>query len=149
VKNRSPDGQCLVLSSRDGYCTLITFDEIIPAHHTQQQSLQLQSLANAHAVPIAYSTSAGAPPHQHTGTLTPLATPLSGTIGLPTPTPPAGSKKRSEPPVTPTETPSGGRTAELEEVAGGKEAGEERDKMQEPPKKKRRVALTKIGDLGS
>ena len=30
---RSPDWQCLMVSSRNGYCTLVTFDEILPAHH--------------------------------------------------------------------------------------------------------------------
>ncbi|KAJ7724001.1 hypothetical protein B0H16DRAFT_1736948 [Mycena metata] len=31
----SPNGQCLILGSRDGYCTLVTVDEILPTHHTQ------------------------------------------------------------------------------------------------------------------
>ncbi|KAJ7742634.1 hypothetical protein B0H16DRAFT_1693788 [Mycena metata] len=33
---RSPDGQCLMLSSHDGCCRLVTFDEFLPTHHTQQ-----------------------------------------------------------------------------------------------------------------
>ncbi|KAJ7735153.1 hypothetical protein B0H16DRAFT_1731413 [Mycena metata] len=38
---RSPDGQCLMLSSRDGCCTLATVDETLPTHHTRQAALQL------------------------------------------------------------------------------------------------------------
>ncbi|KAJ7742642.1 hypothetical protein B0H16DRAFT_1890279 [Mycena metata] len=30
-------GMCLMLSSRDGYCTLVTVDEILPTRHTQPQ----------------------------------------------------------------------------------------------------------------
>ena len=54
---RSPDWQRSMVSSRDGYCTLVTFDEILPAHHVQQHTIQLQSIANHHSVPLAYSTS--------------------------------------------------------------------------------------------
>ncbi|RDB17163.1 putative WD repeat-containing protein C26H5.03 [Hypsizygus marmoreus] len=130
----SPDGQCLIVSSRDGYCTLITFDEILPAHHTQQHTLQLQSIAHHHSVPVAYSSSSSAT-HQ---------IPSSSPAAMTTP----NSKKRSDPPLTPAASVDGG---EVSDIAGGsmseKEAGEERDRIQEPPKKKRRVALTRVGDL--
>ena len=46
-----------MLSSRDGYCTLVTFDEILPTHHTQQAALQLQQIAAQHSVPISYAPS--------------------------------------------------------------------------------------------
>ncbi|KAJ7754780.1 hypothetical protein B0H16DRAFT_1886486 [Mycena metata] len=36
VRYRSPEGQCLMLSSRDGYCTLVTVHEILPTHHGQR-----------------------------------------------------------------------------------------------------------------
>ena len=52
----SKNGQCLILSSRDGYFTLIVFGEILPAYHTQQQTLQLQSKAHHHSLPISYPT---------------------------------------------------------------------------------------------
>ena len=61
-----------MLSSRDGYCTLVVFDELLPAHHTQQQTLQLQTIAHHHALPLSSSTVA-----------TPLSTPLSLPAGLP------------------------------------------------------------------
>ncbi|KAJ7735185.1 hypothetical protein B0H16DRAFT_1467243 [Mycena metata] len=57
----SPDEQCLTLSSRDGYCTLVTFDEILPTHHTQQAALQLQ-IAAQHSAPILHASSS----HSHT-----------------------------------------------------------------------------------
>ncbi|KAG5644491.1 hypothetical protein DXG03_008318 [Asterophora parasitica] len=133
----SPDGQCLIVSSRDGYCTLITFDEILPAHHTQQHTLQLQSIAHHHSVPISTSSSYVAPthhthpfPHSHQSSII-TATPSS-----------SNPKKRSEPPLTPAASVDG-RGGEKEQ-GGGKE---ERDVTQEPPKKKRRVALTRVGDL--
>ncbi|KAI0773000.1 WD40 repeat-like protein [Trametes elegans] len=143
----SPDGQCLMLSSRDGYCTLVIFDEILPAHHTQQQTLQLQSIAHHHSLPLTNSTAA-----------TPLSTPSTHATALPalpalptllpiTPVVPA--KRSAEPPLTP--------AASVEEnllgVRTGGEAGEGADgstgDVQEPPKKKRRAALTRVGDLES
>ncbi|KAG5651336.1 hypothetical protein H0H81_009024 [Sphagnurus paluster] len=126
----SPDGQCLVVSSRDGYCTLITFDEILPAHHTQQHTLQLQSIAHQHCVPISSSSSSAttsAPAHPHPSPS------LTATPSNP------NKKKRNEPPLTPAASLDGGESLGVEP--------EERDKIQEPPKKKRRVALTRVGDL--
>ncbi|TBU53059.1 hypothetical protein BD310DRAFT_952347 [Dichomitus squalens] len=43
---RSPYDQCLMLPSRDGYCTPIILDEILPAYHTRQHILQLHSSAH-------------------------------------------------------------------------------------------------------
>ncbi|KAI0672179.1 WD40 repeat-like protein [Trametes maxima] len=140
----SPDGQCLMLSSRDGYCTLVVFDEILPAHHTQQQTLQLQSIAHHHSLPLTNSTVA-----------TPLSTPSTHVTALPVlspVTPVVPAKRSAEPPLTPAasvdENVLGART--------GGESGENtetgasaRDEAQEPPKKKRRAALTRVGDLGS
>ena len=82
VRFRSLDGQCLMVSSRDGYCTLVTFDEILPAHHVQQHTIQLQSIANHHSVPLAYSTSSSSSAPMGM-MMTPMATPVSGTVGLP------------------------------------------------------------------
>ncbi|KAI0649790.1 WD40 repeat-like protein [Trametes meyenii] len=140
----SPDGQCLMLSSRDGYCTLVVFDEILPAHHTQQQTLQLQSIAHHHSLPLTNSTVA-----------TPLSTPSTHAAALPAlspVTPVVPAKRSAEPPLTP--------AASVDEnslgVRIGGESGENteagasaQDEVQEPPKKKRRAALTRVGDLGS
>lgn len=136
---RSPDGQCLILSSRDGYCTIVVFDEILPAHHTQQNVLQLQSIAHQHSVPLTHTTSISS-----SSVATPAATPASMSSALP-PTP-IVPMKRSEPPLTPStsledakaQTP---KAAESEAEAGAEKQGDE------PPKKKRRVALTHVGEL--
>ncbi|TEB32730.1 WD40 repeat-like protein [Coprinellus micaceus] len=178
----SPDGQTLILSSRDGYCTIVIFDEILAAHHTQQHALQMQSIAHHHSVPLlapSTSTSSTTPHHNHThshshsvasANVTPAATPASANIGLPpfsvTPQVP---KKRTEPPLTPaasvdgsdsasyfaapSSVPASGTTATATSASAstsGATDGEnsaKSDAQQEPPKKKRRVALTRVGDL--
>lgn len=136
----SPDGQCLMLSSRDGYCTIVVFDEIFPTHHTQQQTLQLQSIAHHHSLPLT-STSTVA---------TPMSTPSVQSTALPatpamTPVVPGKRKAEVEPPLTP--APS------VDESALGlhdaDEAAEVPERVLERPKKKRRAALTHIGDVGS
>ncbi|ETW77464.1 hypothetical protein HETIRDRAFT_326517 [Heterobasidion irregulare TC 32-1] len=140
----SPDGQCLMLASRDGYCTVVVFDEILPAHHTQQQTLQFQSIAHHHSVPLT------------TSSLTPATTPSIVSVSLPSASPavtPTIPLKRSERPPTPASI-SG--TDDLPVLSSDGGAGQvsalaksEHHKAQEPPKKKRRVALTKVGDIGS
>lgn len=108
---------------------------------------------------------------------TPSATPSSGNVGLPPfSVPPQVPKKRAtgEPPLTPaasvdgseqgasgyfsaanggssssTSVPASGHSAhgkvgEGESVEGKRDAAQ----VQEPPKKRRRVALTRVGDLG-
>jgi chromatin assembly factor 1 subunit B len=157
--NRAPDGQCLILSSRDGYCTLVVFDDILPAHHTQQHTLQLQSIAHHHSVPLSFPSN-----HHHQSSIsshaTPAVTPSSANINLPfVATPlshPVNTKKRNDPPLTPAASVDGsdaahfsspavqipeltaqGVTALAERASGASD----RDKVQEPPKKKRRVAL--------
>ncbi|KAF8810259.1 hypothetical protein BYT27DRAFT_7161899 [Phlegmacium glaucopus] len=179
----SPDGQCLILSSRDGYCTLIVFDEILPAHHTQQHTLQLQSIAHHHSLPISYPTNSNASSgsglgnnsftshhpgssaaHHSSGSIssqvTPAVTPISGNVNLPPfilATPVAVvPKKRHEPPLTPAASVDGSEglsyitQQQSQSVEGGDDnKAEDHDKIQEPPKKKRRVALTRVGDLES
>ncbi|KAM6501228.1 chromatin assembly complex protein [Amanita muscaria] len=169
----SPDGQCLMLSSRDGYCTLVVFDEIVPAHHTQQHALQLQSIAHNLSVPLSLST-----PHHGGTTLSaitqsPLITPVSAGPSLSHPPPftvtPSVPKKRTggDPPLTPASTDGSesgvvglagsSTTAQPVAESGGlsnsnnteKGKKSEQEKVAEPPKKKRRVQLTRVGDLGS
>ncbi|KAJ4001963.1 WD40 repeat-like protein [Lentinula boryana] len=172
----SPDGQTLILSSRDGYCTLIVFDEIFPAYHTQQQALQLQSIAHQHSVPITQIPPSGTlhshAPSTHSRAGTPSATPVFGNVGLPPvslPSPAPSQSKRhgtsghsltssssqdSEPlnSFTFPRQPLPGEPLKRDrgEVASD-DANESADGGQAPerPKKKRRVALTRVGDLGS
>ncbi|KAF5384281.1 hypothetical protein D9615_003444 [Tricholomella constricta] len=139
----SPDGQCLIVSSRDGYCTLITFDEILPAHHTQQHTLQLQSIAHHHSVPISTSSYTTPVLHTHPYPHSHPSPSLTATLS----TSMSNPKKRSEPPLTPAASVDGGERAKDQGVGLGPE--EEKDRIQEPPKKKRRVALTRVGDLES
>ncbi|KAJ2919687.1 hypothetical protein MD484_g643, partial [Candolleomyces efflorescens] len=171
----SPDGQTLMLSARDGYCTIIIFDEILAAHHTQQHALQMQSIAHHNFVPLlapslsASSSTANNGAPQISG-VTPAATPASANVGLPPfAVAPQVPKKRTEPPLTPAASvdgseqasyfagPSGSMStsasvpasAGVSSDAAGSEAGGQSQAAQEPPKKKRRVALTRVGDLGS
>ncbi|KAH0831241.1 WD40-repeat-containing domain protein [Lanmaoa asiatica] len=147
----SPDGQALVLSSRDGYCTLIVFDEILPAHHTQQSTLQLQSIAQHNFVPLTYAASL-IPTH----TAAPL-TPANTTVGLPIIAPPVVPAKRaqlqgSEP--SPQQAPTPKSAVEDPTPAGGSSASTDipdaiEEAKDQPPKKKRRVALTRVGDVGA
>ncbi|EPQ50803.1 WD40 repeat-like protein [Gloeophyllum trabeum ATCC 11539] len=122
----SPDGQCLMLSSRDGYCTIVVFDEIMAAYHTQPSSLH------------------SAPHHQAsfaTPSATPVSTPAVHSSALPANSSPAkpNERKRSEAPLTPA-------TSVDDSVPSTNNAGVEN--QAEPPKKKRRVALTRVGDIG-
>ena len=132
--SRSPDGQCLILSSRDGYCTIVVFDEILPAHHTQQHALQLQSIAHHHSVPLTYSA-----PAVPTA-VTPAGTPAMSSSALPPML--MVPMKRSEPLLTPATSADDVSTA-----AYGEGSRKAENKSDEPPKKKRRVALTRVGDL--
>nr|ODN96109.1 chromatin assembly factor 1 subunit B [Cryptococcus depauperatus CBS 7855] len=58
----SPDGQCLLLTSADGYCSIIIFDlgELGTVHPTQQHHRQLQAIAQSHSGAIV-----GAGSHSH------------------------------------------------------------------------------------
>ncbi|PFH48940.1 hypothetical protein AMATHDRAFT_49126 [Amanita thiersii Skay4041] len=191
----SPDGQSLMLSSRDGYCTLVIFDEIIPAHHTQQHALQLQSIAHNLSAPHSLSSSStslqvsSASHHGqqlHSPVVTPVSVTLSstssgGVVSHPPPFVTLSSvpKKRAgvEPPLTPalstdgsdlgSATGAGTSSGSASQVAPGttpgaqaataaetaaddtKGSGSADDKTAGPPKKKRRVQLTRVGDLGS
>ncbi|RXK41987.1 chromatin assembly factor 1 subunit B [Tremella mesenterica] len=61
----SPDGQALMLSSSDGYCSIIVFDlaELGTVHPTQQHHRQLQAIAQSHSyLPHHHSLSASSTP---------------------------------------------------------------------------------------
>lgn len=103
------------------------FDEILPAHHTQQQALQLQSIAHHHSVPLTHTVSSSS---------------ISAT--------PSSPQKRSEAPLlTPViiseELPAPVTIGEKRDTVD--EVGAVNTQSDEPPKKKRRVALTRVGDL--
>ncbi|KAH8102051.1 WD40 repeat-like protein [Cristinia sonorae] len=152
----SPDGQCLILSSRDGYCTIVVFDDIMTAHHTQQQTLQLQSIAHHHSLPLTNSTVA-----------TPLSTPSIPVSSLPnlnipsmspviTPTVMVPMKRPAavEPPLTPAasvdESVMGGyASSSTGDVGPGTSTDGNDETVKEPPKKKRRAALTRIEEVPS
>lgn len=105
------------------------FDEILPTHHTQQYALQLQSIAQHNFVPLTYTM-----------------TPSSSSTALPTVATPTIPAKRSEPPLTP--------ALSIDDNAPTLPAGDSASEAQsaqlaQPPKKKRRLVLTKVGDLDS
>ncbi|KAJ7178261.1 WD40-repeat-containing domain protein [Mycena filopes] len=154
----SPDGQCLMLSSRDGYCTLVTFDEILPTHHTQQAALQLQQIAAQHSVPISFAPSSSQGHSSHSGSQAGGSGSGSGRKRPLEPLTPAvsvdGDRERDVAmPPTPMATPttgggmaastSGASISSLDTDATGADAEADGG----PPKKKRRVALTRVGDL--
>ncbi|KAK7042652.1 WD-repeats-region domain-containing protein [Favolaschia claudopus] len=142
----SPDGQCLMLSSRDGYCTLITFDEILPTHHTQQAALQLQQIAAQHSVPISYapSSSSQTPSGSQSGSRKRPHEPLTPATSVDGDAASAGFPPSTSTPSLPALTSSTSIVSEANSdvtEAGGSATGDG------PPKKKRRVALTRVGDL--
>jgi chromatin assembly factor 1 subunit B len=53
LMNRSPDGQTMMLSSADGYCSIVVFDmsELGTVHATQQHNRQLAAIAQSHSQP--------------------------------------------------------------------------------------------------
>ena len=138
------------MSSRDGYCTVVVFDEILTPHHTQQHTLQLQSIANHNSVPLICS---GAP------AATPASTPSIPSLALPpilspivAPTVP--SKRRtaeSPPPLTPvsgTDDSLGGIRQSSSSESQPSVNTSANNGLDEPPKKKRRAALIKVAELG-
>ncbi|OCB91854.1 WD40 repeat-like protein [Sanghuangporus baumii] len=162
----SPDGQCLMLTSRDGYCTIVIFDQILPAYHIQQSSLQLESIALAHHM----STNSHPHSHHHSHSHSQGSLPPSAHV-TPSPTP----AKRSAP-LPPLERPASRgassiganycfpppeSTASSSNAAPSASGSSETSKTElevegeisvttnEPPKKKRRVALTRVGDVDS
>ncbi|KAH8112858.1 WD40 repeat-like protein [Phellopilus nigrolimitatus] len=132
----SPDGQCLMLTSRDGYCTLVVFDQVLPAHHTQQHSLQLQSIAFAHQHQHQHYPSHS---HSHSHSASGIQT-LSGSHHAQV-TPLQTPAKRSAPLPSPGASIPMPTSSEVEASTSGS------SNVPEPPKKKRRVALTRVGDV--
>ena len=81
--------------------------------------------------------------------VTPAATPASANIGLPfitgstsSPSVVQTNPKKREPPLTPAASVDGSENISSEQSLG-------ETQRSDPPKKKRRVALTRVGDLES
>ncbi|TYJ53349.1 hypothetical protein B9479_006009 [Cryptococcus floricola] len=171
----SPDGQALLLSSADGYCSMVTFDlgEIGTVHPTQQHHRQLQAIAQSHSLagtPLASSHHRDSIHSQTSASGTPYS-PAVGIRQSPAPSNLGGWGARSEressvassvagvsastrPSIssqgqgvlpTPTPSESGGTGAASSEDATNKRGGEQATEGGEAPKKKRRVALTHLG----
>ncbi|ORY31231.1 WD40-repeat-containing domain protein [Naematelia encephala] len=183
----SPDGQTLMLSSADGYCSIVVFDmaELGTAHPTQQHHRQLAAIAqsHSHAAPHASAVStpvpqspavslmrqSPAPPRSERegSTSSSITVPPQSTSIPPLFVAPPSSVSSATELILPTpgDEREGfifGRTARSESVSssvaaglglsgpgeesliasGQKRAVEEGD----GPKKKRRVALTHLGD---
>ncbi|WWC92359.1 uncharacterized protein L201_007316 [Kwoniella dendrophila CBS 6074] len=89
----SPDGQALILSSSDGYCSIVVFDltELGTVHPTQQHHKQLSAIAHSHS----HSASSGniPTPISHRETSSANATPTPSQI----PHSPAISLNRQSP----------------------------------------------------
>jgi chromatin assembly factor 1 subunit B len=135
------------------------FDEILPAYHTQQQTLQLQSIAHQHSMP----TFPPSTPVRHSADLvTPSGTPATPVLSIP-----PGRRPSGPPSATPIEPPTPASQNEESSGSGNTpflfprvDPAEKRPRVeeassegpsstQEPQKKKRRVALTRVGDLDS
>jgi len=56
-----------MLTSSDGYCTFVVFDENMPLYPTQQWDLQLKSVALAHSHPLIHPHPHGHGPSHSTG----------------------------------------------------------------------------------
>ncbi|KAL1704265.1 WD40-repeat-containing domain protein [Schizophyllum commune] len=121
----TPDGHCLMLSSRDGYCTIIVFDDVPPTHHSPRLASRLATFA---------MPSVG---------LAPSLTPSSSA------TSPAPSTRKRAGPPTPAQSVDGDAHATVVSPERSAPSGDGKGETKEPPKKKRRIQLTHVGELGS
>ncbi|EJU01234.1 WD40 repeat-like protein [Dacryopinax primogenitus] len=48
----APDGQSLIMSSSDGYCSIAVFDDPLPLYERQQHHVQMAAIAEHHSVPM-------------------------------------------------------------------------------------------------
>ncbi|WVR08644.1 hypothetical protein IAU60_005701 [Kwoniella sp. DSM 27419] len=79
----SPDGQSLILSSSDGYCSTVVFDlgELGTVHPTQQHHRQLAAIAQSHS--HSSTSHMHTPSHQSiSATATPTPVPLSPAVSV-------------------------------------------------------------------
>ena len=118
-----------MLASSDGYCSIVVFDEMLPLYHTQQHSLQLQTIAQSHAVMTPQP-----PPSPSLPFVAP--SPKTPAIELMPTTPSSSSQKRMERPISPPASVDGRTSRTGEQEGPGAEA---------PKKKKRRIELKHHG----
>lgn len=141
----SPDGQAMMLSSADGYCSIVVFDlgELGTVHPTQQHHRQLAAIAQSHggnATPVPQSPSvthaSPAPPRsERESSVASSAAPASRVLAPPNPRRPSNS---SEQPV---------QSDDEHLTAGARRPSvDSESSAQEAPKKKRRVQLTQVVD---
>ncbi|KAL1412665.1 Chromatin assembly factor 1 subunit [Vanrija albida] len=187
----SPDGQVMMLSSADGYCSIVVFDfgELGTVHATQQHHRQLAAIAHSHggnhgvssaaATPMPLSPSvptmraSPAPPRSeressvassaaYPGAVAPPLFAAGSSSSVPINRPPSSSASSVDVPLpTPSDDfdhlGSSLRTPESSSGVVGLGLGEEVTKRERgsekgtvgavpPAKKKRRVALTHLGD---
>lgn len=161
-----------MLTSRDGYCTIVIFDQVLPAHHTQQHSLQLQSITTAHHnhTHSSSSVSASGSGHAHghipnSAAQSVANTPAKRSAPLPSPViekPTSGEGLLLPPPslaAPSTASAEDDSKANVESIAksSAEQAASSSTETKQgesataepstgPPKKKRRVALTRVGN---
>ncbi|KAK6906546.1 chromatin assembly factor 1 subunit B [Kwoniella mangroviensis CBS 8886] len=99
----SPDGQTLILSSSDGYCSIVVFDlnELGTVHPTQQHHRQLAAIAQSHSSSSTSSHTIPTPiSHRETGSAnaTPTPVPHSPAVSVArhSPAPVFGSRSERE-----------------------------------------------------
>lgn len=155
----SPDGQSMLLSSADGYCSLVVFDlgELGTVHPTQQHHRQLAAIAQSHggatpSTPMPHSPNVStmrtspAPPRSEressVASSAPIPPPLFGGHR-----PASGSVSSVDQPLpTPADEPAEFALRRASESSAD-DASTKREPSEsaEQPKKKRRVALTHLG----
>ncbi|KZO94602.1 WD40 repeat-like protein [Calocera viscosa TUFC12733] len=115
----APDGQSLIMSSNDGYCSIVVFDDPLPLYERQQHHVQMAAIAE----------------HHSTLSVDPMTTAAPAKVALPWPVP------LKEPETLGKRDSTTAPTASNGEEERGREAGGA------PVKKKRRVELKHIGGL--
>jgi chromatin assembly factor 1 subunit B len=160
---RSPDGQAMMLSSADGYCSIVVFDlgELGAVHPTQQHHRQLAAIAHSHggsssaaATPMPLSPSVAtmraspAPPRSERESSTASSIPTAGPTQpplFPYARPPSSTASSDHPLPTPSDewdsvSASGLRRPSNDSVSADDPKRARADETG-APKKKRRVAL--------
>lgn len=143
----SPDGQAMMLSSADGYCSIVVFDlgELGTVHPTQQHHRQLAAIAHSHggsatAVPQSPSIArvSPAPPRSERESSVASSAAHPPPLFPPSQRPPS-SASSDQPLPTPSEEP--------DPALGLRRPSTESDtSVQEAPRKKRRVQLTQLAE---
>jgi len=116
----APDGQSLIMSSSDGYCSIAVFDDPLPLYERQQHHVQMAAIAEHHST---------------TSSADPMAAASQAKVALPWPVPP------KEPDTL------GKRDSTTVPTATNGEEERGREENAQPQKKKRRIELKHIGGL--